>query len=51
MNVQIPPPAGGDDATPRTRRPRRTPKGRQVDPRHSPKCARSSANASAAAIS
>ena len=33
MNVQIPPPAGGDDATPRTRRPRRTPKGRQVDPK------------------
>ncbi len=32
MNVQSPPPAGGDDATPRTRRPRRTPKGRQVDP-------------------
>lgn len=33
MNVQNPPKVGGNGAGPRERRPRRTPKGRQTDPR------------------
>ena len=33
MNVQNPPRARGNGAEPRSRKPRRTPKGRQVDPR------------------
>ena len=32
MNVQNPPRSGGNGAEPRGRKPRRTPKGRQVDP-------------------
>jgi formate dehydrogenase len=32
MNVQNPPRTGGNDTAPRGRKPRRTPKGRQVDP-------------------
>src|SRR5450631_1431107 len=32
MNVQNPPPSAGNGAAPRSRKPRRTPKGRQVDP-------------------
>ena len=32
MNVQNPPRAGGNGAEPRGRKPRRTPKGRQIDP-------------------
>src|SRR5471032_2125200 len=32
MNVQNPPPSAGNGAVPRSRKPRRTPKGRQVDP-------------------
>ena len=32
MNIQNPPRTGGDGAPPRDRKPRRTPKGRQVDP-------------------
>ena len=33
MNVQVPTPGEGKTAEPRGRRPRRTPKGRQIDPR------------------
>jgi formate dehydrogenase len=33
MNLQIPPQNGGSGTAPRARRPRRTPKGRQVEPR------------------
>jgi formate dehydrogenase len=33
MNIQIPPRNGGNGTAPRSRRPRRTPKGRQVEPR------------------
>src|SRR5471032_1166454 len=33
MNVQTPPRVGGNGAQPRSRKPRRTPKGRQVDPK------------------
>ncbi|MGH6768122.1 MAG: NAD(P)H-dependent oxidoreductase subunit E [Xanthobacteraceae bacterium] len=33
MNVQSPPPSRGNGAEPRGRKPRRTPKGRQVDPK------------------
>ncbi len=32
MNVQNPPRLGGNGAEPRGRKPRRTPKGRQIDP-------------------
>jgi formate dehydrogenase len=32
MNVQVPPPSGGNGVSRRNGRPRRTPKGRQVDP-------------------
>jgi formate dehydrogenase len=32
MNIQVPPPSGANGANPRGRKPRRTPKGRQVDP-------------------
>ena len=32
MNVQTPPRVGGNGAEPRGRKPRRTPKGRQIDP-------------------
>ena len=32
MNIQNPPRLGGNGAEPRSRKPRRTPKGRQVDP-------------------
>src|SRR6476661_638599 len=33
MNIQNPPRFGGNGAEPRNRKPRRTPKGRQIDPR------------------
>jgi formate dehydrogenase beta subunit len=32
MNIQIPPQSGGNGTAPRARRPRRTPKGRQIEP-------------------
>src|SRR5215831_14808751 len=32
MNIQVPPPSGGNGVRRRDGRPRRTPKGRQVDP-------------------
>ena len=32
MNIQVPPPRSGNGAGPRGRKPRRTPKGRQIDP-------------------
>ena len=32
MNIQNPPRFGGNGAEPRNRKPRRTPKGRQIDP-------------------
>src|SRR5262249_43463112 len=32
MNIQVPPRSAGNGAEPRGRRPRRTPKGRQLDP-------------------
>ena len=50
MNVQNPPRFGGNGAEPRGRKPRRTPKGRQVDPQALDEVRRCSATARASAI-